>query len=278
MAEIHRFNHRAMATYFEVRIADVERGYAAQAAQAALDLLDKLESRLSRFRANSEIAQIARLAPGECLRLNESTFACLEVTKKMELATRGAFSPAPAALQSQNSLPRWSLLPEEQSIRCESGRLEFDLGAIGKGLALDRMAELLREWDCHSFLLVAGRSSILAGDPPNDAPGWSCGLGDDHAPHRFFLRHASLSGSGLAVKGNHILDPRTGSPAMRQSRAWALTDVAAESDALSTASMVLTESELEDVLVQDLSWLVLFQAGESIRTQGSRALPPKAYL
>jgi len=64
MADIHQFNHRAMATYFEVRIADQEKTYAAQAAQAALDLVDKLESRLSRFRSNSDIAQIAELAPG----------------------------------------------------------------------------------------------------------------------------------------------------------------------------------------------------------------------
>ena len=41
MAEIHPFNHRAMATHFEVRIADQEKTYAAQAAQASFDLLDK---------------------------------------------------------------------------------------------------------------------------------------------------------------------------------------------------------------------------------------------
>jgi len=65
MADIHQFNHRAMATYFEVRIADEDRAYAAQAAQAALDLLDRLESHLSRFRANSDIAQVAALAPAK---------------------------------------------------------------------------------------------------------------------------------------------------------------------------------------------------------------------
>jgi len=241
MADIHQFNHRAMATYFEVRIADEERTYAAQAAQAALDLLDKLESHLSRFRANSDLAQIAQIAPGEKMCLSEPAFACLEIAKKMELATHRAFSATSAALQSQVSLPRWSLLPEDLSIRCESGQLQFDLGAIGKGFALDRMAELLRGWDCPSYLLVAGGSSILAGDAPKDATGWSCGLGDDNAPQRFLLRHASLSGSGLAVKGSHILDPRTGKSALRQNRAWALTDTAAESDALSTACMVLSE-------------------------------------
>jgi FAD:protein FMN transferase len=276
MADIYQLNHRAMATYFEVRIADEEKTYTAQAAQAALDLLDKLESHLSRFRANSDIAQVAGLAPNEKMRLSEPAFACLEIAKKMELATFGAFSVTAAALQTQTTLPQWHLLPEELAIQCDSGRLQFDLGAIGKGFALDRMAELLRSWDCLSFLLVAGGSSILAGDPPKETAGWSCGLGDDHAPQRFFLSHTSLSGSGLAVKGNHILDPRTGQPALRQNRAWALADAAAESDALSTACMVLSEPELEEVLAQDRSWLFFLETDKTARPIGNRPLPPIA--
>jgi thiamine biosynthesis lipoprotein len=259
-----------------VRIADEERTYAAQSAQAALDLLDKLESHLSRFRSTSDIAQISHLEPGGTMRLNEPVFACLEVAKKMELATRGAFSPTAAALQTQTALPKWNLLPEEHSIYCESGQLQFDLGAIGKGFALDRMAELLQSWDCPSFLLVAGGSSILAGSAPKETAGWSCGLGDDHAPQRYFLADASLSGSGLAVKGSHILDPQTGQPALRQNRAWALADTAAESDALSTACMVLSEAELTDVLEQDHSWLVFLETEGTARPIGSRVLPPKA--
>jgi thiamine biosynthesis lipoprotein len=208
--------------------------------------------------------------------LSEPAFACLEIAKRMEMATRGAFSATATALQTQASAPLWRLLPEQHSIVCDSGRLQFDLGAIGKGFALDRMAELLRNWDCPSFLLVAGGSSILAGDAPKDAAGWSCGLGDDNATQRFFLTHASLSGSGLAVKGSHIVDPRTGRSALRQNRAWALTDTAAESDALSTACMVLSEPELEQVLAQDESWLVFLETDGIAEPLGCRALPPKA--
>src|SRR5258708_7879651 len=42
-ATIHIFNHNAMATQFQVRIANEEKGYAAQAAQAAFALTDQLE-------------------------------------------------------------------------------------------------------------------------------------------------------------------------------------------------------------------------------------------
>lgn len=270
MAEIHQFNHAAMATHFQARIACEQKAYAAQAAQAAFDLLGSLESRLSRFRIDSDIARIAGLQPGEKMRLSEPAFACLQIAKRMDEATHGAFCPTPCALKTQASLPQWELVPVEYSILCINGRLEFDLGAIGKGFALDRMAELLRRWDCPSFLLIAGGSSILAGDPPPNAPGWSCGLGEDHASQRLLLTHASLSGSGVAVKGAHILDPRTGRPALRENRAWVLADTAAESDALSTACMVLDEQELQEVFAQNDTWLAFLDTDSSPRSIGRR--------
>ena len=276
MREIHVFNHTAMATQFQVRIAGEEKTYAAQAAQAAFDLTDNLESHLSRFRANSDISRIARLATGETMRLSEPVFACLESAKNMELATHGAFSVTAAALKTQPVPPQWTLLKEQISIRCDGGKLEFDLGAIGKGFALDRMAELFREWDCPAFLLVAGGSSTLAGDAPPETPGWSCGLGENNSVQSYWLKNVSLSGSGLAVKGKHILDPRTGQPASRQNRAWALTDIAAESDALSTAAMVLSETEIAGVVAGNTAWQIFLQETDGIRSFGSRTLPPSA--
>lgn len=266
MSDIHVFHHTAMATQFQVRLAGEEKDYAAHAAQAAFALADELESKLSRFRANSEIAAIAQLGVGEILRLTEPVFACLTLAKKMEDVTGGAFAIAAAALKTQATKPTWSL--ENFSIRCVGGKLEFDLGAIGKGFALDRMAELLREWSCEKFLLVAGGSSILAGDAPAGTSGWSCGLGDDNSPQRFFLKHGSLSGSGLAVQGRHILDPSTGKPAQRQARAWALCETAAESDALSTACMVLDELEITSLLALEKTWQVILDEAGGLRWLG----------
>lgn len=271
MSQIHVFRQSAMATEFEVRIADEEKTYAESAAQAAFILTEELENKLSRFRANSEISAIAQLAVGETLRLTEPVFACLQLAQKMELATCGAFSITAAALKTQSTNPVWSL--ENFSIRCDGGKLEFDLGAIGKGFALDRMAEVLREWGCPSFLLIAGGSSILAGAAPKDAVGWSCGLGEDNSPQRFWLKNCSLSGSGLAVKGQHIFDPRTGEPARRQNRSWALCATAAESDALSTACMVLNEGEITAAIAPENHWLAVLDEAGALRFIGTGALP-----
>ncbi len=271
---IHVFRHEAMATFFEVRIAGEERDYAEQAAQSAFRLLDRLENLLSRFRENSEISQIKDLLPGETLRLLEPTFACLEIAKKMEAATERAFCVSPLARQTSDQLPEWSLSREGMLISCQSGELNFDLGAIGKGFALDRMAEELIEWSCPAFLLIAGGSSVLAGAAPAGSPGWSSGLGDASTDLRFWLSHCSLSGSGLAVKGNHIIDPRTGCAVEDRPRVWAIADSAAESDALSTAAMVLSEAEVAQLFGQNREWLVFLNEGGNWRHFGARILPP----
>ena len=119
-------------------------------------------------------------------------------------------------------------------------------------------------------------SSILAGEAAAGTAGWSCGLGDDNSPQRFALKNISLSGSGLAVQGKHILDPRTGHPAKRQNRAWALAETASESDALSTAGMVLDEAEIVEILAAEKSWLVFLEEDGALRNFGGRPLPERA--
>jgi thiamine biosynthesis lipoprotein len=208
--------------------------------------------------------------------LSEPVFACLSLAQKMEFLTRGAFSVTAKALKTQPAKPLWALVENEFSIRCDSGRLEFDLGAIGKGFALDRMAEVLHEWDCPAFLLVAGGSSILAGEAPPETSGWSCGLGDDRSPQRFWLKNASFSGSGLAAQGQHIFDPRTGIASVRRNRVWALADTAAESDALSTAGMILTEAEISAAISKRADWLVYLYEKQNWRQLGIRPSPPPA--
>ncbi len=129
--------------------------------------------------------------------------------------------------------------------------LDVDLGAIGKGYALDRAAEVLAQWSVRNALLHAGTSTALglgpgpagrvrgAGWPVGVATAWRC----PGAPRRVRLRNLALSGSGTEVKGEHIVDPRTGRPARAHPAAWAAHPSAALSDALSTAFFVLPAAD-----------------------------------
>jgi thiamine biosynthesis lipoprotein len=81
-------------------------------------------------------------------------------------------------------------------------------------------------------------------------------MGGDQTQPRKLLSNASMSGSGQGVKGLHIIDPRTGQPVARRSNVWAVAPTAAESDALSTACMILSQDEIAVVLSRNGLWSV----------------------
>lgn len=242
---IHIFRHHAMATEWQLRIADQERPYAASVAQTCFAEISRLEQLMSRFRSDSEISHITQLTPGENLRLTYDVFTCLTEAREYETLTRGAFS---VTARQGTGLTSWDLDPANFTLTCKQAPLIMDLGAIGKGFALDHCVTTLAEWGVSSFLWVAGGSSVLAGEAPQGMKGWNVGLGDEVVKSRWWLRHASLSGSGTAAQGQHIVDPRTGKAASIRHRAWAFSAKASMGDALSTAAMLLTDPELTEII------------------------------
>ena len=246
----HRFSHAAMATVFEVHCVHADARYAAQATQAAFDLVDRLEQQLSRFIENSDISRVNHLAAGQAARVSPWTMECLQIAWHVYGLTGGAFD---ASIGS--GLGRLELDPDEFTVRARDGGASLDLGGIGKGYAVDRLAEVLEEWEISHALVHGGYSSVLALEPPVERSGWALTLsapGNGRILARVSARHRAFSASGVR-KGDHILDPRTGLPVLGRTAAWVAVpwedggSSAAVADALSTAFMIQPEEEIADL-------------------------------
>lgn len=283
LAGVHRFSHEAMATIFEVHAVHPDAQYAAQAAAAAFGVTDSLERELSRFLPNSDIARINRLAAGERTRVSPSTMECLVIARHVFDLTGGAFDIA-----TGTGLPRLDLDADTCMVRAPGSGARLDLGGIGKGYAVDAMAELLNEWGLEASLVHGGFSSVLALEPPGDREGWPLTLSDPAAPSRVLVRlrarHTALGASGKR-KGEHILDPRRGQPARGRLAAWVALPrpeaaepqtpasgiprvaAAALADALATAFMLLGPEEIEGLCARNPgleAWILPEEAGRPL--------------
>jgi thiamine biosynthesis lipoprotein len=268
---VPRFAHEAMATVFEIFVADREEVYAGQAARAAFGEIDRLERLFSRFDPSSEISRIARLAPGETLPVGLETAEVLGLAAFVQAESAGAFdinyrtgllpargrpkrAPAPLAklVRIDRSGTGFAITRLPGRGRSKPPALDFDLGAVGKGYALDAALDLLKDWEVGNALLHAGTSTALAAGPgpgtKGTGDGWPVGAGSTKGrtagPGLVLLRSRALSGSGTEVKGEHVFDPRKGGPAAGHAAAWASHPSAAAADALSTAFMVMTTEEV----------------------------------
>jgi thiamine biosynthesis lipoprotein len=267
---IFRFSHKAMATVFEVYIYHDNPQYAEQSAFEAFLLVDQLERDLSRFIENSDISRIKAAKPYEPVGLSYTTFECLEDCITLHEKTGGVFditignlmnvwldkekklrTPSAEEIElakQRTGLQHLVLDAEEHVAFVLQSPLILDLGGYGKGYAVDKMAEFLRDWEINRALIHGGASSVFAMDPPDGLPGWPLTIS---LPQQgkiiawLYLKDRALSGSGLQ-KGQHILDPRTCFPVQGNVAAWASGKKAATADGLSTAFMILKADEVGD--------------------------------
>jgi FAD:protein FMN transferase len=277
-----RVSRRAMATTFEVAIPQGSHSDAIAAAEDALDLIDDLEDQMTVFRDHSEVSRINEHAANAPAIVEKQLFELLSRCSGWTRETDGAFDIATGALtkawgfyrregrvptpreridaMAKTGMRHVILNRESGTIKFRVPGLELNLGAVGKGYALDRAAELLRsKWGVRSALLHGGSSSVYAiGEPPGESRGWGIrlrhprtedslgtvwlidrGLGTSAATFQYFEYNGRKLG--------HVLDPRTGWPTEGVASASVTAPTAAEADAMSTAIFVLGETGAEQL-------------------------------
>lgn len=264
-----------MATRFEFVLHGSNPSALRAAAEEALDEVDRQEGQLSLFRPGSDLARInsgghhapVRVAPEvfrlieRALALSRATEGAFDITAGTWMRALGFHAPMDHELNPHLEAPPLSagsgsgieLDASAFTVRLTRAGVRLDLGAIGKGYALDRAADLLRDAGVSSALLHGGTSTIVAlGTTPSGEP-WKVALPTGEA---VLLRDESLSVSATwgrtvrtgATTVGHVMDPRSGTPVEGNRMAALVCASATDSDALSTALLVLGAAGRDTVL------------------------------
>lgn len=267
----------AMATRFEIVLHGANPVALRAAGEEALDEIDRIEALLSLYRDTSEIAHVNARAAREPVRLSPPVFRLLEQARRLSGETGGAFDitiaplvrcwgfmggtgslPTPEAVEQARQKVGWNLVeldPANFTVRFAREGVMLDLGAIGKGYAIERAAEILRDDGVTSAILHGGTSTVHAIGHPPDADAWKVAIErpieDTTAPPPLMatvpLRDESLSVSAVWGRsfqsGNktygHVIDPRGGQPTEAALLSAVVLPSATETDALSTALLTL---------------------------------------
>ena len=268
----YRSSHEAMGTVFSVIAYGASSVTLEKAVLKAFQEVDRLNSAMSHYKPESELCAINREAWRDEVVVTPELFKLIEESLRYSVETTGAFDITIGPLMKSWGFFRgWGRLPSStelaqvlqrigyrhikldaasRTISFDKPGIELDLGAIGKGHAVDRAVEVLRGEGITQALVSSGTSSIYAlGSPPGEQ-GWKISVCHPYDRRKkvcsLRLQDLSISVSGdyeqfFQLDGKiyaHIMDPCTGMPAEGILMTAVISSSASESDALSTSFFV----------------------------------------
>lgn len=268
-----------MATVFEVALWGRDELYLRTTAEEAMVEIRRLEQQLSLYRDDSDVYDLNHNAWKHPMPVDPRLFALLCQAKELSEYCGGTFditvgplirawgfmgasgaAPDPNAVRAAKGLTGMDLIQldeENHTVQYLREGVMIDLGAIGKGYAIEQVTELIRDREIPGGLVHGGTSTVTAiGTQPDGTP-WPVALQDptEAGRHLTVLQMEDISLSISAVHGKyfeegdarygHVLDPRTGAPTQSALLAAVVCPSATETDALSTGLLVAGESLME---------------------------------
>jgi len=268
-----------MNTFISIRVYADNKEKAKEAVQKAFQEFKRIEELTNRFvqkgtaeYEKSEI-NIINLAAGQSpVLVSEETFKMLSLSKKYNKELDGVFDITIGPLvdlwgfgQEKNNVPGIeqlkskldlvdsnSLILDEhrQTAYLKKTGMSLDLGAIAKGYATEKAAQVIREYGIEKAIINAGGNIYALGEKGDGIP-WKIGIQDPRDANKIFailnLKDQVAVTSGdyqryFEVDGtryHHILDPRTGKPADELMSVTVIGEDSTIADILSTSFFIL---------------------------------------
>lgn len=258
-----------MGAVFEIAAYDQTSEHASIALENAFQEIVRVDNLLSNYKTDSALSSLNRSAHFHAERVPSDLYRVVEESVRFSRLSGGKFdisvaplvdlwkaaiagevAPSLAKQQAARACVGYEkieLTPPDQ-ITFHSSCLRLDLGAIGKGYAVDRAAEVLRSSGIHNALINAGGSTILAlGSPPGQSA-WLVHLRDPshRVDPQVMLKDESVSTSEQTAPSllggdtaGHIIDPDTGTPLRTEFAVSVIAHTGTLSDGLSTTSLLL---------------------------------------
>src|SRR3989338_4558368 len=199
--------------------------------KAVVEYVQDFENRFSRFLPLSEVNAF-RLSPAVDYILSDEFSRLLARADRLRVLTNGSYDPAVASILEDvgygaqhglaplektegSRVSQWSLVGNKLTI---DGPMAFDLGGIGKGYCIDRVAEIVKHFG-YKYYLVDGGGDI-ADSTKADGSAWRVAVEYPGKPDTA-ASVVNLSHQGLAVsdsfrrrfgKWHHLVDAQEKKP------------------------------------------------------------------
>ncbi|MDZ7264199.1 MAG: FAD:protein FMN transferase [candidate division KSB1 bacterium] len=253
-----------MHTRFEVVWWGVDKSSSLALFEEIRSLLDWMERQISCHDPQSQLYRLNRLARDRAVPVSDDLFQVLKTVEDYRERTLGCFDPnflhPPNAQQTG---ARLIFDNSSKSIRFNDPATQLDLGAVGKGLALEKINnDILRNNVEHAFISF-GESSILTRGRHPIGDYWPLGLSDMHQPGKTLyamkLTNHSVSVSSTRKKTAdgkagtyHIYHPYHGKLIQQDKMVMVKSTSPVEAEVLSTALLV-ADADLQQQILKNFA-------------------------
>lgn len=266
-----------MGTFAEVSVYAKDEKTAGQAVEGALDEMERMDRIMSNYKQDSELSQVnknAARSPVPCQGVlldvieqshyySELSGGAFDITVSPAVALWGFFREKghiPPDKEIEKVLPSVSYrnivinknagTNKLSTVFFKNTQTQIDLGAIGKGYAVDKALGIVKKFGLDNACINLGGNIYVLGAPPGKSA-WKIGIqhprNKDEILGYLELRDEATATSGdyerfFEIKGkrySHIISPFTGRPVGGTIATTIVAPTGTEVDALSTSLFVL---------------------------------------